>query len=74
MATGAVVESGTVVVDGVVSGVVVDVVLVDVLVDASARVNVKVGDHVQGGSTVLAYLQPQAALVGVETASMERAH
>jgi len=35
---------------------------VDVLMDASARSNVKVGDHVKGGSTVLAYLQPQEAL------------
>src|SRR5580704_1578811 len=33
---------------------------VDVIIDASARVNVKVGDHVKGGATVLAYLQPQA--------------
>ncbi len=33
---------------------------VDVLLDASARVNVKVGDRVKGGASVLAYLQPQA--------------
>ena len=33
---------------------------VDVLVAASARVNVKIGDHVKGGASVLAYLQPQA--------------
>ena len=32
---------------------------VDVVLDASARVNVKVGDHVKGGSTILAYLQPR---------------
>ena len=32
---------------------------VDVLLDASAKVNVKIGDHVQGGASVLAYLQPQ---------------
>jgi phosphatidylserine decarboxylase len=32
---------------------------VDVLLDASARVNVKIGDHVQGGASVLAYLQPR---------------
>jgi len=31
---------------------------VDVLLDASAQVNVKVGDRVQGGASVLAYLQP----------------
>ena len=33
---------------------------VDVLLDASAKVNVKVGDRVKGGASVLAYLQPQA--------------
>jgi len=33
---------------------------VDVLVAESARVNVKIGDHVKGGASVLAYLQPQA--------------
>lgn len=36
---------------------------VDVLLDASARVNVKVGDRVKGGASVLAYLEPQI-LVG----------
>jgi len=36
---------------------------VDVLFDASARVNVKIGDHVKGGASVLAYLQPQGAMV-----------
>src|SRR5580658_581752 len=35
---------------------------VDVLFDASARVNVKIGDTVQGGASVLAYLQPQGEL------------
>jgi phosphatidylserine decarboxylase len=33
---------------------------VDVLLDASAHVNVKIGDRVKGGASVLAYLQPQA--------------
>ncbi len=47
---------------------------VDVLFDASARVNVKVGDAVEGGSSVLAHLQPQSALVGAETVAVERAH
>ena len=47
---------------------------VDVLFDVSARVNVKVGDRVKGGATVLAYVQPQAALAAVESAAMERAH
>src|SRR5579864_8977860 len=32
---------------------------VDVLLDTAARVEVKVGDRVKGGSSVLAYLQPQ---------------
>ena len=48
---------------------------VDVLLDASARVNVKVGDRVKGGASVLAYLQPQGALVAAGNASAsERAH
>jgi phosphatidylserine decarboxylase len=50
---------------------------VDVLLDASARVNVKIGDRVKGGSSVLAYLQPQAqsqlATAGSASTS-ERAH
>jgi len=33
---------------------------VDVLLDASVHVNVKIGDRVKGGASVLAYLQPQA--------------
>ena len=32
---------------------------VDVVVDSSARMNVKVGERVKGGASVLAYLQPQ---------------
>src|SRR5208282_5660019 len=47
---------------------------VDVLLDASVRINVKVGDRVQGGASVLAYLQPQGALVAAGNASAERAH
>jgi phosphatidylserine decarboxylase len=35
---------------------------VDVVVDASARISVKVGDRVQGGASVLAYLQGQREL------------
>ena len=46
----------------------------DVLFDAAARLNVKVGDHVEGGATVLAYLPPPAALTTVGSASSERAH
>jgi phosphatidylserine decarboxylase len=33
---------------------------VDVLLHESARVNVKIGDHVKGGASVLAFLQPRA--------------
>jgi phosphatidylserine decarboxylase len=47
---------------------------VDVLLDASAQVNVKVGDHVKGGSSVLAYLQPQGNLATAGSApARERA-
>jgi phosphatidylserine decarboxylase len=41
---------------------------VDVLLDASAHVNVKIGDRVQGGASVLAYLQPQGTLTAAGTA------
>jgi phosphatidylserine decarboxylase len=48
---------------------------VDVLLDASARMNVKIGDRVQGGASVLAYLQPQAALTAAGSApANEMAH
>ncbi len=48
---------------------------VDVVLDASARVSVKVGDRVQGGASVLAYVQSQEALAAVGSASAaERAH
>src|SRR5207237_9903123 len=33
---------------------------VDVLLDTSASVQVKVGDHVKGGASVLAYLAPES--------------
>jgi len=42
---------------------------VDVVLDATARVNVKIGDRVKGGATVLAYLQPQGALAVAGNAS-----
>jgi phosphatidylserine decarboxylase len=42
---------------------------VDVLVDAEARVNVKIGDHVQGGASVLAFL-PAKRELAVSGASM----
>jgi phosphatidylserine decarboxylase len=48
---------------------------VDVVLDASARVSVKVGDRVQGGASVLAYLQGQQELVAAETtASVGKAY
>jgi phosphatidylserine decarboxylase len=37
---------------------------VDVLFDASAALQVKVGDRVRGGASVLAYLQPKPELTG----------
>jgi phosphatidylserine decarboxylase len=42
---------------------------VDVLFDASARVDVKVGDSVKGGASVLAYLEPQRELAAAGHAS-----
>lgn len=48
---------------------------VDVLLDASARMNVKIGDRVKGGTTVLSYLQPTGALTAAGSApAEERAH
>jgi len=44
----------------------------DVLFDASARVNVKVGDRVKGGSSVLAFLEPKVALAAATTVTSER--
>jgi phosphatidylserine decarboxylase len=44
----------------------------DVLFDASARVNVKVGDRVKGGSSVLAFLEPKEALAAATTVTSER--
>ncbi len=46
----------------------------DVLLDANARLNVKVGDRVKGGATVLAYLAQQPALTAVGSSAAERAH
>jgi phosphatidylserine decarboxylase len=42
---------------------------VDVVFDASARVTVKVGEHVKGGASVLAYVQAERALAGAGGAS-----
>lgn len=44
---------------------------VDVVLDASARANVKIGDHVKGGATILAYL-PQREPLGAGTTSAVR--
>jgi len=41
---------------------------VDVLFDVSAKINVKLGDHVKGGATVLAYLRTPAALTSTASA------
>jgi phosphatidylserine decarboxylase len=45
---------------------------VDVLFDSSARINVKIGDRVKGGASVLAYLQPQRELVAAGSSAVER--
>jgi phosphatidylserine decarboxylase len=42
---------------------------VDVLIDASARIAVKVGDRVKGGSSVLAYVETHPELAGKISAS-----
>lgn len=47
---------------------------VDILFDASARVNVKVGDRVKGGASVLAYLQPRELALAGTTGASEKAH
>ncbi len=46
---------------------------VDVLFDAAARVNVKVGDRVKGGASVLAYLQPREVAAAGTASAAERA-
>jgi len=47
---------------------------VDLLVDASARVNIKVGDRVKGGATVLAYVRAQGTLAAVGSDAVEKAY
>ena len=50
---------------------------VDVLLDASANVSVKIGDHVKGGSTILAYVPQKATLTaigGSSSSSSVRTH
>jgi phosphatidylserine decarboxylase len=46
----------------------------DVLFDAGARVNVKVGDRVKGGASIVAYIPQQPTLTAAGSASAERAH
>ena len=47
----------------------------DLLLDASARMNVKIGDRVKGGASILAYLQPHGALAASGSVpATERAH
>jgi phosphatidylserine decarboxylase len=41
---------------------------VDVILDASARPNVKVGDRVKGGASILAYLEPHEPLASAGVA------
>lgn len=47
---------------------------VDVVTDASARPNVKVGDHVKGGETIVAFLQATIATPAEGALAAERAH
>ena len=45
---------------------------VDVLVDSSSRINVKIGDTVKGGASVLAYLQqPERELIAAGSTSIK---
>lgn len=47
----------------------------DLLIDASARVQVRVGDRVRGGASVLAYMEPRPELASAEKATdAVRAH
>jgi phosphatidylserine decarboxylase len=47
---------------------------VDVVLASTARASVKVGDHVKGGSTVLAYLQPRESTVAGTLSAQQKAH
>ena len=46
----------------------------DVLFPASARVNVKVGDRVKGGSSILAYVESPRVLAAAGRVSAEKAY
>jgi phosphatidylserine decarboxylase len=47
---------------------------VDVVLDASARAYVRPGDHVKGGSSILAYIQPRETAVAGTVTSVRKAH
>ena len=47
---------------------------VDVVLASTARASVKVGDHVKGGSTVLAYLQPRESTAAGTISAQQKAH
>jgi phosphatidylserine decarboxylase len=47
---------------------------VDVLFDAAAAVQVKVGDRVRGGASIVAHLQPKDRLAAADYAATERFH
>ena len=47
---------------------------VDVVLEASARANVRPGDHVKGGSSILAYVQPRETAVAGTVTSVRKAH
>lgn len=47
---------------------------VDVLFDSAAHVNVKIGDRVKGGTSVLAYLPERSLATAGATSATERAH
>jgi phosphatidylserine decarboxylase len=46
----------------------------DVLLDPAARVEVKKGDRVKGGATILAYFQPEGELVAAGSRTREEMH
>jgi phosphatidylserine decarboxylase len=47
---------------------------VDVVLASTARASVKVGDHVKGGATVLAYLQPRESTAAGTISAQQKAH
>jgi hypothetical protein len=45
-----------------------------VVLASTARASVKVGDHVKGGATVLAYLQPRESTAAGTISAQQKAH